>query len=215
MTEPLDLVLATRNAGKVRELGRLLGDSFRVERVPAVVELPEETGRTFAENARLKAEVVFAALGGVVAVLADDSGLEVGVLGGRPGVLSARYAGDGARDEDNVSKLLAELRGRTDREARFVCALCLVLPAGERERGEGRGAGSRLIEVGGTVEGTITEGPRGTAGFGYDPIFQPRGGKKTLAEASPVTKDQVSHRGAASRTLIVRLRDEGLVGHGS
>ena len=215
MTEALDLVLATRNAGKVREFGRLLGDSLRVELAPAAVELPAETGRTFAENARLKAEVVFAALGGAVAVLADDSGLEVGVLGGRPGVLSARYAGDGARDEDNVSKLLAELRGQTDREARFICALCLVLPAGHKERGEGRGAGSRLIEVGGTVEGTITEGPRGTAGFGYDPIFQPRGGKKTLAEASPATKDQVSHRGAASRALIVRLRDEGLLGHGS
>ena len=211
MTRPLAVVLATRNPGKVWEFGRLLGDSFRVGLVPAAVELPEETGRTFAENARLKAQVVFGALGGAVAVLADDSGLEVGALDGRPGVLSARYAGDGARDDENVSKLLAELRGRTDREARFVCSLCLVLPS---EHG-GRGAESHLIEVGGTVEGTITEGPRGTAGFGYDPIFQPGGRKDTLAEAPPASKDQVSHRGAASRALIVRLRDEGLLGRGS
>jgi XTP/dITP diphosphohydrolase len=207
----LAVVLATRNPGKVREFGRLLEGAFRVDLVPAAVELPEETGPTFAENARIKAEAVFAALGGGVAVLADDSGLEVTALDGRPGVLSARYAGDAARDEDNVSKLLAELRGRADREARFVCELCLIAPPGPSVRGAER----RIVETRGVVEGTITEAPRGTDGFGYDPIFRPRGLGETLAEASPASKDLVSHRGAAVSALIVQLREEGLLGRGS
>jgi XTP/dITP diphosphohydrolase len=205
------LVLATRNSGKVQEFARLLGNAFLIDAVSQAVKLPEETGLTFAENARLKAGAVFNALGGVVAVLADDSGLEVAALDGRPGVLSARYAGDWACDEDNVSKLLAELRGKADRRARFVCALCLVV-APERPK---RDAGPRLIEVRGVVDGTIAEAPRGTAGFGYDPIFRPEGGEATLAEASLTKKDQVSHRGAAVRALLVRLRDEGLLCHGS
>lgn len=205
------LVLATRNHGKAREFARLLGDAFRVDLVPDAVVLPEESGRTFAENARLKAETVFSALGGVMAVLADDSGLEVAALSGRPGVLSARYAGERARDEDNVTRLLADLNGRADREARFVCGLCLVL-APERA---GRGAEPRIIEVRGVAEGTIAEAPRGTAGFGYDPVFQPGGWEETLAEASPERKDQVSHRGAAVKALLACLRNEGSSGHGA
>lgn len=211
MTASLAVILATRNPGKAREFGRLLGDAFQVDLLPDTVELPEETGRTFTENARMKAEAVFAALGGVMAVLADDSGLEVAALDGRPGVLSARYAGNAARDEENVSKLLTELHGRADREARFVCELCLVVPP-ERQ---GRGSDPRLIEVRGVIEGTITEAPRGTAGFGYDPVFRPQGLGETLAETSPAGKDLVSHRGAAVSALIVRLREEGLLGHGS
>jgi XTP/dITP diphosphohydrolase len=207
----LAVVLASRNPGKIREFERLLGYAFRVDLAPAAVDLPEETGGTFAENARIKAEAVFAALGGAVPVLADDSGLEVAALDGRPGVLSARYAGDAARDEDNVSKLLAELRGKADRGARFVCELCLIVPLEPSVRGAER----RIIETRGVVEGTITEAPRGTAGFGYDPIFRPQGLEETLAEASPASKDLVSHRGAAVGALIVRLREEGLLGHGS
>ncbi|MFH1834505.1 MAG: RdgB/HAM1 family non-canonical purine NTP pyrophosphatase [bacterium] len=206
MTAPEIVVLATRNPGKVVEFARLLGGRFVVELVPDEVELPEETGRTFEENARLKAETVYTALGGGLTVLADDSGLEVAALGGRPGVLSARYAGDRARDEENVDKLLEELKGQSDRAARFVCALCLVLasePRGDR-------AAPRLIEVRGTVEGTIALAPRGLHGFGYDPVFRPQGAEGTLGEVSPASKDRVSHRGAAVTALLVRLRDEGL-----
>ena len=194
---PTVVVLATGNAGKAREFGRLFGGAFEVRVMPASVGLPEETGETFAANARLKAEAVFRALGGDVAVLADDSGLEVGALGGRPGVLSARYAGERAGDADNVAKLLAELAGGADRRARFVCSLCLLLPRGRR------------VEVEGFSLGTITRAPRGEDGFGYDPVFQPGGWQLTLAEASPEDKDRVSHRGAAARELLRRLSREG------
>jgi XTP/dITP diphosphohydrolase len=220
---PVDLVLATRNPGKAREFARLLERVFSVRPLPPAVALPHETGPTFAANARLKAEAVFSVLGGEVAVLADDSGLEVAALDGRPGVLSARYAGDDARDEENVGKLLAELSGRADRTARFVCALCLALPPeqpaegptervakGPVERPGGRpgpDAAPRLFEARGVLEGVITQTPRGTEGFGYDPVFQPRGWERTLSEASPADKDGVSHRGAAARALLARLRD--------
>jgi len=211
VSDPPKLVVATRNLGKTREFARLLGDRFRVEMVPEDVELPRETRRTFEDNARVKAEAVFAALDGRVAVLADDSGLEVAALDGRPGVLSARYAGERASDADNVAKLLRELRGRKDREARFVCALCLALKS---EWPGGRLPG-HLVEVRGIVEGTITEAPRGSAGFGYDPVFQPRGAGETLAEASPTSKDLASHRGAAVRALLFRLGEEGWANLGS
>lgn len=205
------VVLATRNPGKAREFGRLLGETFRVASLPEEVELPPEIGSTFAQNARLKGEAVFAALGRTTTVLADDSGLEVAALEGRPGVLSARYAGDAARDEDNVTKLLTELKGRKEREARFVCALCLVLaPAGPESS-----TAPRLVEVQGVVEGSITEAPRGTGGFGYDPVFRPLGAQQTLAETDPVGKDRVSHRGAAVRALLLRLASEGILSRGS
>ncbi len=204
------VVLATGNRGKVREFERLLGGVFTVEPMPAPVVLPEETGETFAENARAKAEAVFAALGGSVAVLADDSGLEVEALGGRPGVQSARFAGEGATDEANVNKLLAELGDRLDRVARFVCALCLLVPGKGTAPGAGQDAPNR-IEVEGVSAGIITLAPRGTDGFGYDPIFQPDGWTVTLAEASPDEKDRVSHRGAAARALLAALGEATLV----
>ena len=194
---PTAVVLATGNAGKAREFGRLFGGAFEVRVMPDSVGLPEETGGTFAANARLKAEAVFRALEGTVAVLADDSGLEVTALCGRPGVLSARYAGEGAGDADNVAKLLDEMSGRADRRARFACSLCLLLP------------NARRVEVEGFSRGTITEAPRGEDGFGYDPVFQPDGWELTLAEASPRDKDRVSHRGAAARELLQRLCEEG------
>ncbi len=219
------LVLATTNTGKAREFSRLLAGVFQVETVPPSLRLPEEKGQTFVENARLKAEAVFAALGGEVAVLADDSGLEVVALGGRPGVLSARYAGEGASDDENVAHLLDELEGITDRRARFVCALCLMLPAAAPEArsfvwsAQQRASSAsdiaerarQIVEVMGTLEGTITEAPRGSGGFGYDPVFQPCGWRVTLAEASPQDKDRVSHRGAAARALLERLRAERLL----
>jgi len=206
---PLPLVLATGNPGKVREFTRLLGPAVSLRAMPDAVALPAETGVTFAENARLKALSVFGALGGSVAVLADDSGLEVAALGGRPGVLSARFAGDGAGDEANVRRLLTELKGRPDREARFVCALFLVAPGPDAMADDPETA--CVVEVEGASEGAITASPRGTLGFGYDPVFQPTGWALTLAEATPEDKDRVSHRGAAARRLLACLGQLGLV----
>jgi len=214
-------VLATGNAGKVREFNRLLAGAFELRPLPAGVGLPPETGDTFAANARLKAESVFHALGGEQAVLADDSGLEVAALGGRPGIFSARFAGEGATDADNVAKLLRELSTASERSARFVCALCLIAPArsggadaspGGEAEGAGGGAAAtpwRLTEVEGVTNGSITLAPRGDDGFGYDPVFQPEGWDLTLAEASPEDKDSVSHRGAAARALLDRLARQG------
>ena len=128
MKKGTSVVLATGNAGKVREFNRLLAGVFEVQPLPEGIGLPPETADTFAANARLKAESVFQALGGDQAVLADDSGLEVAALGGRPGIFSARFAGESASDADNVAKLLRELFSASDRSARFVCALCLLIP---------------------------------------------------------------------------------------
>jgi XTP/dITP diphosphohydrolase len=214
MSARAPLTLASGNAGKAREFGRLLADVFVVQALPPGVALPAETAATFAGNARIKAEAVFLALGGRTAVLADDSGLEVAALGGRPGIFSARYAGEGAGDADNVAKLLEELAGCADRRARFVCCLCLLLPARTGPDVGGAVAAER-IEVEGSTEGTITAAPRGTDGFGYDPVFQPLGWSQTLAEAEPGAKDAVSHRGAAARALIARLREKGLAAGGS
>jgi XTP/dITP diphosphohydrolase len=210
MTGSLVVVLATGNAGKARELACLLGDTFDVRTMPGSVSLPAETGQNFVANARLKAEAVFAALGGCVAVLADDSGLEVASLDGAPGVLSARYAGEGAGDAENVDKLLLELVGRQDREARFACALCLVLP-GDHVTANG----PRVVEVEGLLDGVITMTPLGTGGFGYDPVFQPDGWEITLAQSYPADKDSVSHRGSAARALVARLIEQGLMSDGS
>jgi XTP/dITP diphosphohydrolase len=139
-------------------------------------------------------------LGWGQAVLADDSGLEVAALGGRPGVLSARFAGEEASDEENVEKLLGALRDSAEREACFVCALCLALPDVPS-----RQAQHRRVEVEGVLAGEITRKARGSDGFGYDPVFQPDGWSMTLAEASAIEKDLVSHRGAACRELLKAL----------
>ena len=205
------IVLATRNAGKAREFGRLLGYAFTVQPLPDGVELPEETGTTFAENACLKAGTIFEALGGQIAVLADDSGLEVTALGGQPGVWSARYAGENATDEENVQRLLKELGDGGDRSARFVCRLCLILP--NIVAAPGTECGSRMpmiLEVSGVAEGTIEMEPRGTEGFGYDPVFRPVGWNETLGEAATDRKDLISHRGAAARVLLELLEAEGI-----
>jgi XTP/dITP diphosphohydrolase len=210
----LAVVLATRNAGKIREFDRLFAGAFAVLPLPQGVELPPETGETFTANARLKAEAVFDALGGTCAVLADDSGLEVNALGGRPGIYSARFAGEDASDADKVAKLLGELSAEPDRGARFVCALCLVLPCyasanGDPDEVPQTRGGRRVVEVQGITGGCITQSPRGGDGFGYDPVFRPDGWELTLAEASPEDKDGVSHRGAATRALLARLEQEG------
>ena len=187
-------VLATRNAHKLRELAALLAP-HQLEILPADVELPPETGSTFSENALIKAEAAAQATGR--AAIADDSGIVVEALRGAPGIHSARYAGTGATDEQNLAKLLEELRGQADRRAAYVCVLALVDPGRPAELFEGRCAG------------VVVEEPRGTGGFGYDPAFlpdeRPPGDERTMAELPPSEKDEISHRGRAARALLDRL----------
>ncbi len=179
------LVLASGNPGKLKELQNYLGPTgWRVEAKPTNLE-PEETGATFAENARIKAQAVAAFLGKLT--LADDSGLEVRSLEGRPGVHSARY---GPNNQGRINRLLAELENQTDRSARFVCALCIAGPDG-----------SIWLETEGICEGEILTEPRGIGGFGYDPVFYLSELDKTFAQLSPQEKLQYSHRGKALRAL--------------
>lgn len=190
------LLIATTNRGKVAELARLFTDFETLEVVgpDAVGPLPEvvEDGDTFEANAVKKARSIAAATG--LMTLADDSGLEVDALEGAPGVYSARYAGEGARDADNNAKLLAALDGVPDeaRGARFRCVLAVVDP----ER-----ASAELLVTQGAVEGRIGHAPRGRGGFGYDPLFVVAGGERTMAELAPEEKERVSHRAEASRAM--------------
>ena len=190
----LQLTIATRNAHKAREFQALLGDQFELSDLASLpsVELPEETGSTFEENAVLKAVTVSKAVDGLV--IADDSGLEVQALGGAPGIYSARYAGKKSTDAANVEKLLQELRNVTPRAARFRCVIALAR------------SGKILRTFAGVVEGEIVEEPRGDAGFGYDPVFRPAGFKQTFAEMPPAAKNGISHRAKAVMALREELR---------
>jgi XTP/dITP diphosphohydrolase len=187
----MKLVLATRNAHKVREFDALL-TPHEVGPLPAQVELPPETGATFAQNALVKARTAAQALG--VAAIADDSGIESAALGGAPGVRSARFAGEDATDQQNLEKLLAEAPAGS--ALRYVCALAYVDPDGTEH----------LVE--GHCTGTLAAQPRGGGGFGYDPAFVPDDldGDRTMAELSPDEKDAISHRGRAVRELLAWLR---------
>ena len=182
----LKVVLATRNAGKIKELNALLAGLgvtvVGLGEFPEIGEIPE-TGTTFLENARLKAWAVAKATG--LVSLADDSGLCVDALSGAPGVYSARYAGPGATDWDNCEKLLGEMAGKTDRAAHFVCVLSLATPAGPALTWEGR------------CDGEITTERRGESGFGYDPVFFFPEFARTFAEVTMAEKSVVSHRGRA------------------
>jgi len=200
-TAVVEAVLASRNQGKAAELTRLLRPVVAVVPLPTEVALPPETGATLLENACLKAEAAFAALGGRSAVLADDSGLEVDALHGRPGVLSARFAGETASDQDNLQHLLAALQGQAQRTARFVCELVMLLPL--------KDGGPCSLRARGTLEGTIIAEPRGEHGFGYDPIFVPVGWDHSIAEGRAEEKDAVSHRAAAARSLREQLAAAG------
>lgn len=189
-------ILATANPHKVGEIAALVaaaGTGVELLALPAGVVLPEETGNTFLANARLKARAVVAATGQVA--LADDSGLEVDALGGDPGVFSARYAGPGADDAANNAKLLAELAGihGPNRRARFRCVLVLARPDGSE------------VVAQGAIEGFVLPALRGGGGFGYDPLFQPEGDTRSLAEYAPEDKNRVSHRGQAVRQLLSLL----------
>jgi XTP/dITP diphosphohydrolase len=186
------LILATRNAHKVRELAALL-DGHDVVPLPGDVELPPETGETFAANALPKARAAAAATGEIA--FGDDSGLESAALGGAPGVRSARFAGPDATDADNLA-LLVE-RAPPGSALSYVCVIALVDPqTGEESLFEGR------------CHGTMADAPRGTGGFGYDPIFVPddRDDGRTMAELTPDEKDAISHRGRAARALLSHLR---------
>jgi XTP/dITP diphosphohydrolase len=191
------LLLATRNSHKTREFTEILGREFAVRDLSGELELPviEETGANFADNAALKAIATSTQFPGVV-VVGDDSGLEVDALDGAPGVYSARYAGEGASDTQNVAKLLTELRERAGsgpHSARFRCVLALARD------------GVLLGSVEGVAEGVIVDAPRGSDGFGYDPVFQPQGSTRTFAELASARKNEISHRARAIHLLRANL----------
>ncbi|HEX8066036.1 MAG TPA: RdgB/HAM1 family non-canonical purine NTP pyrophosphatase [Thermoleophilaceae bacterium] len=182
------IVLATRNEHKLHELRALLPDVELVP-LPEVVELPPETGETFADNAAIKARAAAAATG--MEAIADDSGIEAVALGGAPGVRSARFAGEDATDQENLDKLLREVPADGDRRVAYACVLAHLAPGGEVTFFEGR------------CEGTLAAQPRGSGGFGYDPAFVPADTDdgRTMAELPPHEKDAISHRGRAARAL--------------
>jgi XTP/dITP diphosphohydrolase len=182
----MNAVLCSRNRHKARELERLL-PGWTIEPLDRD-DYPPETGATYYENAALKAAFGREYVPGWV--LAEDSGLEVAALGGRPGVLSARYAPEGA---PAVAKLLGELEGVEQRGARYVSELVLLAPAGEELRGTG------------TLEGRIAREPAGTEGFGYDPIFVPEGEERTVAQLGDAWKADNSHRARAAHALLAAL----------
>jgi XTP/dITP diphosphohydrolase len=183
------LILSTRNAHKVREFAQLMAP-HEVAELPADVELPPETGTTFAENALIKARAAAFTTG--EAAFADDSGIAAEALDGRPGVYSARFAGEGATDEENLAKLLREAPAGS--RVAYVCAIAFVEPEGEEFVVEER------------CEGTLAAEPRGSGGFGYDPAFVPdEHPDRTMAELAPEEKAAISHRGKAARALRERL----------
>lgn len=190
----MEIIVATKNEDKMREIREILSrfDAKFISQHEADIDIDvEETGKTFEENALLKARAVSVFCD--APVLADDSGLCVDALDGRPGIYSARYAGEGASDSEKIKKVLDELEGAEDRSARFVSVVALVFPDG------------REITARGEVEGTILTEPRGDAGFGYDPIFYSSELKKSFGEASEEEKNKISHRKRALEGLCERL----------
>ena len=192
MTAEVPIALATHNRGKVRELRRIL-DGVAPGRIrllsadDVALDEVEETGTTFAENALLKARAAARSSG--IACLADDSGLAVDALDGRPGIHSARYAGEHGDDAANLALVLTRMDGVANRSAQFVCVAAFVTPDGQEATAEG------------VLHGTLTTQPRGSEGFGYDPIFVPDGEQRTTAQMQPDEKDAISHRGKAFRAI--------------
>lgn len=190
----LELLLGTRNAEKAREIWAILG--------PAVSWLSEqdhpfpnvdEDGDTLEANALKKASAICQHTG--LPVLAEDTGLEVEALGGSPGIHTARYAGEGASDQDNVAKLIEALRGKSKRRARFRCVVVVRFPDGRE-----------LVSTS-ALDGAIMTAPRGRGGFGYDAVFQPDGFSKTLAELPPALKNKISHRAKALHAMALKLEN--------
>ena len=190
MSERPRLIVATRNAHKTAEIRAMLAASHEVVDMSSFPEAPaiEETGVTFLENARLKALGVSRVIGGIV--LSDDSGLEVDALHGSPGVWSSSYGGVEGDHARNNARLLREMEGKTDRAARFRCTMVLAQ------------GGEELAHFTGAVEGRIIGEPRGTEGFGYDPLFVPDGHKHTFAELGEDVKNTLSHRARALAQVI-------------
>jgi XTP/dITP diphosphohydrolase len=193
----MQLIVATRNANKTREITKILGSALAVQDLTAHPEISEiaESGASFEENAKLKAIAVSKKLPGLV--IADDSGLEAEALGGAPGIHSARYAGVNASDKEKIAKLLGQLANvdaKSDRRrARFCCVLAVARD------------GHVLATFEGVVEGKIAERSRGSHGFGYDPIFIPDGFEETFAELPEELKNNISHRAKAIRKLQANL----------
>lgn len=190
------VLLGTRNRGKIQEIEEILFglpwlELLTYEEVP-FSDVAEE-GRSLEENALLKARRISQETG--LPVLAEDSGLEVPALGGAPGVRSARFAGENATDKENIAKLLSLLQGVSDRRARFRAVVVLHFPEGEE-----------LVATG-ELRGEIALEPRGSSGFGYDPVFIPEGFSKTLAELGPEVKNEISHRRRALERLVALLRE--------
>jgi XTP/dITP diphosphohydrolase len=197
------VVLASGNAGKLRELVTLLRP-LALAVVPQTqlgIDSPPETGTSFLENALIKSR--HAARAAQLPALADDSGLEVDALGGRPGVWSARFAGPDASDAENLERLLRELADVPDdrRQARYQCVVVFVRSAVD----------PAPLVARGTWEGRIARTPRGSGGFGYDPVFMPAGGERTAAELGSAEKNAVSHRGQALAALVAGLQAGGYI----
>ena len=195
----LQLLAATTNKHKVEEFKSMLNDlssKVNIITMDAIPNFPElvEDGKSFEENAERKAEQA-SAYADVVA-FADDSGLEVEALDGAPGIYSARYAGEGATDAQRIGKLLNAMKGQTNRKARFVCVIAIAY------------RGDDVATFRGEIRGTIADAPRGTRGFGYDPVFIPEGYDKTFGELGPEIKDAISHRAAAMIKTIKFIRAE-------
>jgi XTP/dITP diphosphohydrolase len=191
------LLIATKNAHKTEEIRAILGEAWTIEDLTAhpEIESPEETGATFAENAGIKALAASRKFDGYV--LADDSGLEADALGGAPGVISARYAGVNATDQENRARLLRELK-HFPTKARFRCVICIAV-------------GETIVGTfDGTVEGSIISAERGAGGFGYDALFVPSGFDQTFGELPAATKNKLSHRAAALRAaqdFLIKIVD--------
>lgn len=189
----MKLVLATNNKHKVKEIKSILGDAFSEILTLSEAGLDidiEETGKTFAENAFIKASTVQKLTN--MAALADDSGLEVDALGGAPGVYSARYAGEDQNDKNNIKKLLKNMEKEENRKASFTTVLCLYYPSG------------KVVYAEGKTNGEILREERGNNGFGYDPVFYSYDLKRSFGEASEEEKNAVSHRGRALKALLAK-----------
>lgn len=199
----MKLVLASANKHKQEEIAAILSGRCEIQNMKDLGLLEEipETGATLKENAELKARYVYSHLhasGREAIVLADDSGLEVKALHGAPGVFSARYAGEPKNDASNNTKLLKELMNVTKREARFVTVLCLIV-----------NGNAHVFE--GEVKGSIAYEPRGNAGFGYDPLFIPRGYRSTFAELGEELKNSISHRSEALKKMLLFIEKSGIM----
>ena len=192
------LIIATRNAHKTAEIRAMIGGQFEVLDATAFPDLPEieETGTSFLENARLKAEGISAHIDGWV--LSDDSGLEVDALGGAPGVWSSSYGGEEGNHAKNNARLLAEMAGKIDRGARFRCTMVLARHGVEQ------------TNFSGTIEGRLVDALSGSGGFGYDPLFIPAGYEQTFAELGDAVKNTLSHRARALGQVISYLGEQGI-----